>query len=386
MADRGSKTLWVAISHHGFGHLGQMAPVLNLLVHQHVEFVIVIQSGHSRTLLERFLKFPFVHIVQAADQPILMKNAITLDVPATVAALQAYHARSTEEIAFLTTQMQQHQITLVISNIGYFPLVAADALNLPSMAFCSLNWADILSAYAHLSADLPPLIAVIKDCYAAADVFLAPQPAMPMPAMQDVVSVGPVARGGRSHVLAQLLGHPAATRYGLISLGGISYPLHYQDWPSVDGWVWIATGVENPRPDLIDLQELTAPPDSKQLISKQPTAKQLISNQLPLEFTDVLASVDVLITKPGYGNITEAGCAGIPVACLPRPDWPETPALLNWLQQKVPVLMIEETALMSGQCLPACAHWREGLAITPQPTIATGVQQVVDCILAKLRA
>lgn len=371
MTDRGSKTLWVAISHHGFGHLGQMAPVLNLLVNQHVEFVIVIQSGHSRALLERFLKFPFVHIVHAADQPILMKNAITLDVPATVTALQAYHASATEEIAFLTTQMRHHQVTLVISNIGYFPLVAADALNLPSMAFCSLNWADILSAYAHLSADLPPLIAVIKDCYAAADVFLAPQPAMPMPAMQDVISVGPVARGGRSHVLAQRLGHPAATRYGLISLGGISYPLRYEDWPSVDGWVWIATGVENPRLDLIDLQQLTAQP---------------ASNQLPLEFTDVLASVDVLITKPGYGNITEAGCAGIPVACLPRPDWPETPALLNWLQQKVPVLMIEETALMSGQCLPACARWREALTFTPKPTIATGVQQVVDYILAKLRA
>lgn len=369
MSKRSSKTLWVAISHHGFGHLGQMAPVLNQLARQHTDFSIIIQSGHSRALLERFLNFAFVHIVHAADQPIRMKNAITLDVPATVAALQAYHVRAAEEIAFLTTHMQQYQVTLVISNIGYFPLVAAAELNLPSIAFCSLNWADILSAYAHFSVDLPPLISVIKNSYSMAEVFLAPQPAMPMPSIQDVISVGPVARGGRSLALAKLLGHHATTRYGLVSLGGISYPLHYPAWPSVDGWVWIATDVENPRPDLIDLP---------QLLPEQPTSKPL-----PIEFTDVLASVDLLITKPGYGTITEAGCAGIPVACLPRPDWPETAALLHWLQQQVPVLMIDEPALISGQCLPTCAHWRDTLAFTPQPSTATGVQDVVDAILAK---
>lgn len=379
MNKHGSSTIWVAISHHGFGHLGQIAPVLNRLVSQGVDLTLIIQSGHPRVLLERFLKFAFVHVEHAADQPLLMKNAITLDIPATVTALQAYHLRTAEEIALLTALMQRHQVSLVISNIGYFPLVAANALKLPSIAFCSLNWADILSAYAHLSADLPPLIAVIKHCYAAAEVFLAPQPAMPMPAMNDVISVGPVARGGRSQSLAKLLQHPASTRYGLVSLGGISYPLHFQEWPSVDGWVWIAAGVENPRPDLIDLQQLTAQPGT----SQQLTPQQLTPQQQLLEFTDVLSSVDLLVTKPGYGNITEAGCAGIPVACLPRPDWPETAALLDWLQQKVPVLMIEETPLISGQCLPDCAHWRDALAYSPLPSIATGVQEVVNHILTK---
>lgn len=52
---------------------------------------------------------------------------------------------------------------------------------------------------------------------------------------------------------------------------------------------------------------------------------------LPFHFTDLLASADALITKPGYGSFTEAACNGAPVLYVPRPDWPEQPYLLDWI-------------------------------------------------------
>lgn len=353
-------TLWVAISHHGYGHLGQMAPILGRLMATGGGPRVVIQSGHSWDVLERFLPFDFVHEPIAADQPLIMENAIRLDLPATVAALDHYHARATDEIAQLTALMQAHDVAVVLSNVGYLPLVAAHRLQIPAFAFCSLNWADILSAYLPVAPALAPHINLISECYAVADVFLAPRPAMPMPCMRNIISVGPVARGGTRHSLSALLQRPASVRFGLVSLGGIHYPLGQEGWPAVQGWEWIVPALPLPRAGFIDMRTI------------------------PLAFPDLLNSVDVLITKPGYGNVAEAGCGGIPVACLPRPDWPETPALLEWLQAQVPVLMIDESDLQSGQGLLSIAQWRKTLGPLSGPVNASGVQEMVNYVVAQL--
>lgn len=52
-----------------------------------------------------------------------------------------------------------------------------------------------------------------------------------------------------------------------------------------------------------------------------------------MPFIDVLASCDVLLTKPGYGAFTEAVCNGVSVLYVARRDWPEEPYLVAWLQQ-----------------------------------------------------
>ena len=52
-----------------------------------------------------------------------------------------------------------------------------------------------------------------------------------------------------------------------------------------------------------------------------------------MTFIDVLASSDVVLTKPGYGTYTEAVCNGVPVLTIERQDWPETVFLNNWVQQ-----------------------------------------------------
>ena len=59
----------------------------------------------------------------------------------------------------------------------------------------------------------------------------------------------------------------------------------------------------------------------------------VVLESLPLNFSDLLASSDVLLCKPGYGSFAEAACSGIPALYVNRPDWPEAPALIEWLQQ-----------------------------------------------------
>jgi UDP-N-acetylglucosamine:LPS N-acetylglucosamine transferase len=67
-----------------------------------------------------------------------------------------------------------------------------------------------------------------------------------------------------------------------------------------------------------------------------------------LSYSDLVASVDVIITKPGYGMFAEAAAAGVPVLFTARGDWPETEALVTWLQSKAHCAQITTDALRAG--------------------------------------
>ena len=56
-----------------------------------------------------------------------------------------------------------------------------------------------------------------------------------------------------------------------------------------------------------------------------------------LNFTDLLCSVDAIVTKPGYGTFTEAAANGTPVLYQRRDDWPEQECLIEWLQRNAAV-------------------------------------------------
>jgi UDP-N-acetylglucosamine:LPS N-acetylglucosamine transferase len=62
----------------------------------------------------------------------------------------------------------------------------------------------------------------------------------------------------------------------------------------------------------------------------------------------VLASVDAVLTKPGYGTFAEAACAGVPVLYVSRGEWPEQPYLVNWLRQHGVCREVANDRLLGG--------------------------------------
>jgi small subunit ribosomal protein S21 len=77
----------------------------------------------------------------------------------------------------------------------------------------------------------------------------------------------------------------------------------------------------------------------------------------PSRVSDLLASVDAVITKPGYGTFVEAACAGTPILYLERDDWPETPHFAAWLAQHARAAALGREATAGGQISsPTCAR------------------------------
>ena len=105
----------------------------------------------------------------------------------------------------------------------------------------------------------------------------------------------------------QRLGLPEDVRLVLIAMGGIKMRLPMEQWPEFPGIRFIVQrDWQIGRDDVIELESLMMP------------------------FNDVLASSDLLFTKPGYGSFSEAAANGVPVLYIPRKNWPEQPWLIEW--------------------------------------------------------
>lgn len=342
------------ISAHGYGHLSQTAPVLNELKRRLPGLRLTVRCSVPREILAQRFDFPFDHVERALDFGMVMDSAVDVRVEDSARAYEEFHRDWAERVAREAEVIGKLGADLLLANIPYLSLAAAAQAQVPAAALCSLNWADI---YTHYCRGLPGAGAIHRqmlEAYRNAQCFLRLTPGMSMADLPARRAIGPVARLGanRQAELRARLGLAADQRLALIALGGIPMGLPLDHWPRTL-IRWIVPGEWNTRhPDAVAYESLGMP------------------------FTDVLASCDVLITKPGYGSFAEAACNGVRVLYLSRPDWPETLALLAWLQANAACLPIERDPLNRGEIAEAL----ERLMALPVPAIPrpTGIFDAAD--------
>ena len=302
----------LALSAHGYGHLAQCAPVIDALSVVVPALQLSVCSTLPQPVIANRISIPFDLHAAGLDPVLQMHSAWEVDAPASQQVYRGFHEDWEAGLQHDRQLLRELNPDVVLADIPYRILLAAEQLGVQTIGLCSLNWAAIYSAYCEGSDMDTRMLAQMLSGYRAADVFLMPQPAMAMPELDNTRGIGPIARSGKQQRsgLRTSCGIPAAARVILVALGGIETEMPLANWPLVENTSWIfAPAVHAEREDMIDLDELS------------------------MSFIDVLASVDVVLTKPGYGTYAEAVCHGVALLALARPDWPETATLNQWAQQ-----------------------------------------------------
>lgn len=355
-----SRHLVVSISGHGFGHVAQTAPVLNELHRLCPSLQLTVRSSAPRSHLRSRIHAPFNSLASNGDIGMAMSSALSVDVETSRVAYRHFHADWAQQIETEARTLRELKADMVFSDVGYLPLAGAQRAEIPNVAMCSLNWSDIYRHYCTQTAD--QLISQqIQSCYAQADAFLRTTPGMPMSDLKNLVPVAPIAAIGINcrEELHHQLKLSRDEKLILVSMGGISNRLNIEEWPSVEGVRYLVQkNWQIAHPNAIEFDDL------------------------PFSFSDLLASCDALLCKPGYGSFVEAACCGIPVLYLGRPDWPESPALISWLQQHglCREVTLQELAHPNlGDILQTL--WRSEQPVRVQ---AEGASQVANWILDRL--
>ena len=351
--------LHVVISAHGYGHLSQIAPVINGLHGAVAGLDVTVQTEIPRALIEKRLDCPFRQVARTADIGMLMDGPTVIRWEESLRAYQAFHRGWESHMEEQTAIFSANRPDLVLTDIPCLPLVAAKSLGIPAVAYSSLNWVDIIEVNERIADRMRPELAAMRDAYRQADCFIQPEPSMPMPWLERRRPVGPVMLVGeniRPRIDADL-GLAPGDRLVLVSLGGIPLADRLECWPALPGVHWmIADSAARERDDVH------------------------LWDEAQHRFIDVLASADLVITKPGYGMFTEIAAVGLPALNIARPDWGESAVLEQWLGARTALRTIPLQQLLAGDI---AAEVVELLAAgRAAPTPPTGIDEAVALLQA----
>jgi hypothetical protein len=303
------------------------------------------------------LTVPFNPIAADLDFGMVMTDSLNVDAQASARRYAGFHRDWPARVAGAARELGALKPDLVLANVPYLSLAAAQQAGIPAVALCCINWADIYRHYCGDSA----VAEEIELAYQTTTAFLRPAPAMPMSWLRNLVDIGPLASLGhdRRPELERLLRLKPGDRLLLVSLGGIPHPLDVSRWPIREGWHWVVPDDWNcARPDMTPIGKLNLP------------------------YRDVFASCDAIISKPGYGTFAEAGCHAKPLLYVPRDGWPEQPCLVEWLQRVGRCAAITLGELESGELHEPLEALLAAPAKPPVPP--TGIAEAADYLAALL--
>jgi hypothetical protein len=231
--------------------------------------------------------------------------------------------------------MRAAKPALVLSDISYLAIEAGSRSLVPTIGLCNLSWDRILEPLADPArSDHHEIVSHIRRSYANADVMLKPAPGMDLTAFQKVIGIGPVAEPAPAATpdLRTAIAAAPGERIILIGFGGIALnALPFEQLDRLTGYRFIVSG---PVPDRY--------------------TRIHTASALPFAFRTLLASADLIVTKPGYSTVVEAVALGKPVVYVRRYNFADEQALVDYLHR------YGRAAELSGRDF-ATGRWEQAL-------------------------
>lgn len=301
------------ITGHGFGHATRTAAVVGALAGQVPDLRITFISTVPEWLLRLSLSAPFSYRARALDTGVVQEDSIHLDTRATLAAyaalLERQHALVEEEAALL----RGAGVDLVVSDIPPAAFLIARRAGVPGVGIGNFTWDWIYAGYVRGAPSYASALEAIRAAYAQADLFLRLPfhgPCDAFPVVRDIPMVARRARLPRDEVRRRL-GLSEARPVVLLSFGG--FEIRGIDFDRVErlgAYQFLTT------------QTLPRPVRNVRMVAMD-----------GLRYEDVVAQADAVITKPGYGIVSECLANRVPVLYTPRGDFAEYDRLVEGLQR-----------------------------------------------------
>jgi hypothetical protein len=256
---------------------------------------------------------------------LVQPDALTMDEAATAERCREFAADEKERVRGEAEWLKRAGARVVLGDIPPLAFAAAAEAGLPSLALANFSWDWI---YRHLAGRQPALGEAAEHAaraYARCDLLLELPFAGGLgafPRREPIPLVARRARVPREEARARLglePGRPAV----LLSFGGLGLP-----GLEVDKTGYAVLGT-----------------------SGWPAAADLAA--LGLRYEDVVGAADVVVSKPGYGIVSDAIAARTRLVYTERGDFPEYPVLVAEMPRFLPVAHVSNADLRRGRIGPA---------------------------------
>lgn len=325
------------ISGHGFGHASRQIEIINALHRRRPDLSFLIRSAVSRRLLDRTVTPPFHLDARPCDTGVVQIDALHLDARATIDRAREFYGRGFMARIDADAQvLREHRVALVVSDAPPLACAAAHNADIPSIVISNFTWDWIYEEYREYLDRTPGLIHTIRDAYAhAREAWRLPMHGgfESFQTIQDVPFVARHARHTRDEVRRQL-GLPLEGRVALSSFGG--YDVKGIDLRALDThprWTVVMT--------THDAHPVTAP-------GVVPVPESRIY-EIGFRYEDLVAACDVVVTKPGYGIVSECIANHTALVYTDRGRFAEYPVLVAEIPKYLRCAYLDQPSLLGGR-------------------------------------
>ena len=349
----GRSVLVVYITPHGLGHAARTCDVLWAFRTLYPEVPVTVVSRLPNWFLTS-RKLEVKERVAAFDVGIVQRDAVEMDIPATLVKLRDLMADWDALVRSEAEWLNSQKARLVVSDIPAIPLQAAALAGVPSVAVTSFSWDWIYSAFRHQDPFWQEVIEKFRNGYKSCPLLLRSPFSGPMKSFERVEDIRLVARPGedRRRELAALTGADPRKPWLLFCLSHLEFQS------------------PNCLAEFSDYQFLTAGDlnwEAPNCFSLDPKAHR---------FADLVASCQAVVTKPGFGILSDCAVNNKPIIYVEREGFLEYPILVDGIKRHLRGWHTPLQSLYRGKLGPALEAFSAGLPAAPEPLQTPGPDEV----------
>lgn len=319
------------ISGHGYGHAVRSIQIIRELLDLGCQ-VIVKTLAPSFLFKEGLDTVPEI-IPEGFDVGLVHTDNIRFDLNKTKSELKNLLISAEGLIQRERRFLFERGISALVADIPFLPLAAAGRSSLPAMAVGNFSWDWIYAAYSQNDPEWTPLVEAIRGYYREAGWLLRLPFYGPMEAfegIEDIPLVSRKSKRGRDE-LRQVLGLPRDRRIGLVAFS---------------------------RLDLTQEALMKINALSKEFLFlirepldwEAPVFRKVKDRKL--SFIDLVSVSDFVITKPGYGIVSDCMAQNTPMIYCDRGEFPEYAILVEGIRRFLPAGYMPQEVLYSGDWRP----------------------------------
>ena len=325
------------ISGHGFGHASRQIEIINALGTCVPSLSILVRTSAPRWLFERTLRVPVTWLPGECDTGVAQFDSLNLDPRATILQAAEFHRTFDERTRREAELLREHDAAVVIADAPPLACAAASRAGVPCVVVANFTWDWIYEGYPEHLEEAPGLLPEIRDAYAQATAGWR----LPMhggfasiATVADVPFVARHATHARADVRARLGLQPDRPLV-LTSFGGYG-----------------VKNVDLARLDCLDVYTVIVTEHGGPRHEPAPGVLAIPEGAIyesGLRYEDLVAAVDVVATKPGYGIISECLANGAAMLYTSRGVFREYDVLVAEMPRFLRSRFIDHDALLAGR-------------------------------------
>ena len=332
------------ISGHGFGHASRCIEVINAILARRPETRVGVRTSAPRWLFDLTVKGKVTYSVLECDTGVVQADALTLDEADTIRRAAAFHSDLVTRAASETRILRELGAGLIVADIPPLAFSVGASAGIPAIGIGNFTWDWIYADYPRVRL-APSLLPAIRGAYAKASMALR----LPMSGgfesfnnVKDIPFVARHASLSRDEVCRRLK-LPADKPIVLSSFGGYGIPgLETEPLSKVRKYT-ILTAVNVP---LSRARHEPVVADRKGAFI---TINEEAMYDAGVRYEDLVAASEVVVTKPGYGVISECIANDSAILYTSRGHFPEYDVLVEEMPKYLRAAFISPDDLLAGK-------------------------------------